>query len=325
VDEVLGSFSEEKAAALSSILRENGTWQCPTLTVLHMLGYGDDRSFRSDPRLKYMPPRMVAGWDLTYGGIRNQDDIAAARKEFQKDLEIVGIMQRLGVGILAGTDTQNPFSLYGFSLHDELGFLVRAGLTPMQALQSATLNPARFFARERDLGTIEKGKFADLVLLNADPLIDIGNTRKIDAVLLDGNVFSRAALDEMLANVEMLARRKGVSEVLIQTIQEKGVNAALAQYRDLKLTRRDTYDFSEDDLIALGYRLINMHKYNEAIAVFGLSVEEYPASYNTYDSLAEAYMDNGNTELAIQNYKKSLELNPNNKNGIEMLKKLTAR
>ena len=325
VDEVLGSFSEEKAAALSSILRENGTWQCPTLTVLHMLGYGDDPSFRSDPRLKYMPARMVAWWDLTYGGIRNQDDIAAARKEFQKDLEIVGIMQRLGVGILAGTDTQNPFSLYGFSLHDELGFLVRAGLTPMQALQSATLNPARFFARERDLGTIEKGKFADLVLLDADPLIDIGNTRKIDAVLLDGNIFSRAALDEMLAKVEILARRKGVSEVLIQTIQEKGVNAALAQYRDLKLTRRDIYDFSEDDLIALGYRLINMHKYNEAIAVLGLSVEEYPASYNAYDSLAEAYMDNGNTELAIQNYKKSLELNPNNKNGIEMLKKLTAR
>jgi hypothetical protein len=86
-----------------------------------------------------------------------------------------------------------------------------------------------------------------------------------------------------------------------------------------------TYDFGEHDLIALGFRLINMHKYDEAIAVLGRSVEEYPASYNTYDSLAKAYMDNGNTELAIQNYKKSLELNPNNKNGIEMLKKLTAR
>ena len=76
-------------------------------------------------------------------------------------------MQKSGVGILAGTDTLNPFCFSGFGLHDELGFLVQAGLTPIEALQAATLNSARFLGKEKEMGTIEKGKIADLVLLEA--------------------------------------------------------------------------------------------------------------------------------------------------------------
>jgi imidazolonepropionase-like amidohydrolase len=91
------------------------------------------------------------------------------------------------------------------SLHDELELFVQAGLSPMEALQTATLNPARFLGREKDLGTIEKGKIADLVLLEASPLESIGNSRKIDAVVVNGKLFPKAELQKMLADVEVLA------------------------------------------------------------------------------------------------------------------------
>jgi imidazolonepropionase-like amidohydrolase len=93
----------------------------------------------------------------------------------------------------------------GFSLHQELALFVRAGLTPMQALQTATRNPAEFMGRLADLGTVEKGKVADLVLLDSNPLEDIGNTRTIRAVVLAGRYFSRADLDRMLKGVEAAA------------------------------------------------------------------------------------------------------------------------
>jgi tetratricopeptide (TPR) repeat protein len=266
---------------------------------------------------------MKATWDPSkVDGARTPEDFAYAKKEFQKDLEVVGAMQKAGVGILAGTDTANPFCFPGFSLHDELGFLVQAGLTPMQALQAATLNPARFLGREKDFGAVEAGKIADLVLLDANPLDDIANTKKIAAVIYDGKVFDRTALDAMLADAAVLAARKPISETMLTTIQQKGVEAAVAQYHGLKATQPRAYDFSENELITLGYRLIRLKKFTDAIVIFKLSVATYPKSYNTYDSLADAYVANADNQLAIQNYRKALELNPNDRNAIEMLKDL---
>jgi tetratricopeptide (TPR) repeat protein len=201
---------------------------------------------------------------------------------------------------------------------------VDAGLSPMQALQAATINPARFFGKEKDLGSIEKGKLADLVLLDGNPLVAIANTKKIDAVVYRGEWFPKASLDAMLAKAEALASRKLIGPVLLQTLQEKGVQAAIEQYRDLKATQPDGYDFSEEELIRPGYQLIKAKKYSDAIEIFKLAVETYPESYNTYDSLGEAYMDNGDKELAIKNYEKSIEINPKNANGIKMLTKLKA-
>ena len=177
-------------------------------------------------------------------GERTPEDFAYSRKEFQKDLQVVGAMESSGVGILAGTDSQNPYSFYGFSLHDELGFLVQAGLSPMQALQATTLNPATFFGLEKDLGTIEKGKIADLVLLDANPLEAIGNTKRIDAVVYRGKLYPKAALDEMLNKVAALAARPLIGSVLFKTIQEKGIEAAVTRYRELKATEPNAYDLS---------------------------------------------------------------------------------
>ena len=116
--------------------------------------------------------------------------------------------------------------------------------------------------------------------------------------------------------------RLPVADVLIKTITEKGIEAGLAQYRDLKTREAKVYDFREPELNRLGYQLMQQKKLKEAIEIFKLNVAEYPRGFNTYDSLAEAYMNNGDTELATLNYKKSLELNPQNTSATEALKRL---
>jgi len=113
-----------------------------------------------------------------------------------------------------------------------------------------------------------------------------------------------------------------IASTLLKTINEKGVEAGIAEYRDLKAKQAATYDFGEPELNDLGYRLMRMGKVKEAVEIFKLNVEAYPQAFNTYDSLGEGYMTLNEHELAVLNYKKSLELNPNNTNAVEMLKKL---
>ena len=113
---------------------------------------------------------------------------------------VVGAMHRIGVRIMAGSDA--PFLVVpGFALHDELALLVKAGLTPMEALQTATRNTTEFAGMSSTLGTVEQGKVADLVVLDADPLQDITNTRRINAVVVNGRLYNRRVLDQMLRKV----------------------------------------------------------------------------------------------------------------------------
>lgn len=207
---MLETFNNEKAADLFARLKRNHTWQCPTLTVLRSIAFLDDPSLGSDPRLKYMPSSIRKSWDPTTDfrfKERTAEDFELARLVFKKQVEVVGLMRRAGVEFLAGTDVLNPYCFPGFSLHDELVLLVGAGLTQMEALQAATLNPARFLGKERELGTVEKGKMADLVLLEANPLVDISNTQKINAVVVRGKLIPKSELQHMLATVEAAAHR----------------------------------------------------------------------------------------------------------------------
>lgn len=207
----LETFSAEKAATLFARLQRNHTWQTPTLTVLRSAAFIDDASFRNDRRLKFLPADVTKGWDPTTDFLfkeRTTEDFELARLVYKKQVELVGMMRREGLDFLAGTDVLNPYCFPGFSLHDELALLVRAGLTPMEALQSATLNPARFLGKEKDLGTVEKGKIADLVLLDANPLQDISNTQRLAAVVVNGRLLDRAALDVLLVRAEVAASKR---------------------------------------------------------------------------------------------------------------------
>ena len=323
----LDTYSPERASTLFGELKKNHTWQCPTLTVLRSTAYADDPSFTDDPRLKYIPRDIASSWNPKADPFlknRTAEDWALSKKVFSKELEIVGAMNRAGVEILAGTDVLNPYCLPGFSLHDELQLLVQAGLTAMQALQAATLNPARFMGREKDLGTVDTGKLADLVLLDANPLEDIGNTKKIAAVVFRGQFFPRASLDEMLAKIEALASRPSIADVLLKTIQEQGADAAIKQYHDLKAAQPTKYDFGESALDNLAERLGEMKKFKEALRIFELNAQENPSSY-TYDSLGEACSEAGDKECAIKSFTKALEISPNDTNAIERLNKLKAK
>lgn len=323
--ELLSSYSDKKAKDLFSVFAKNNTWQCPTLTVLRSFAYMDDPALTNDARVKYMPKSLVAQWnpqnDARLTG-QTPEDYSNAKQVFERQLKLVAGMQHAGVKLLAGTDVMNPYCFPGFSLHDELALMVRAGLTPMEALRTATYNPAAYLGKLDSLGTIEKGKIADLVLLNADPLQDINNTKQIDAVIQGGRLFSKSELSEMQSAVEKIAGKTSIAFVLAETIQSGGIEEAVAQYHKLKETASEEYEFGESELNTLGYQIIGAKRYKDAIEILKLNVEAFPDSGNAYDSLAEAYMLSGEKEASIANYKKSLELDPKNENARQKLKSL---
>src|SRR5262245_7854976 len=201
------TFSAKKEAELFARFIKNGTWQCPTLTVRRSAAYRDDPNFRNDERLKYIPRHLLERWGMQTAN-RGGQSYANEKRLFQKQVEVVGDMGRAGVPLLAGTDTLNPFCFPGFSLHDELALLVKAGLTTTESLRAATLNPAKFVGLDQALGTIEQGKLADLVLLEANPLEEIRNTQRINAVIMNGRFYDRKALDKMLAQAQTLANQR---------------------------------------------------------------------------------------------------------------------
>lgn len=200
------TYSEKEAADVFARFVRNSTWVCPTLTVYNGVLFRSEHGSGNNPRLKYMPP-----W--TRYQVKNDVLVAAATEEgranlkrfCEKQLAIVGAMRDAGVGLLAGTDTYTP----GFGLQDELALFVRAGLSPMEALQTATYNPAKSFGKLDSMGTIEQGKVADLVLLDANPLQDISNTQRVAAVVIGGKIHQKADLQKMLARVEAISKKEG--------------------------------------------------------------------------------------------------------------------
>jgi Amidohydrolase family len=196
-------YDPAKGAALFEIFKKNRTWQCPTLIVAETSTFGREDRIAKDPRRKYFTPTILSrvGFD------DSQRDWDATLRFWKEERKLMRHMHESGVDLmLAGTDAPIVRNVPGFSLHDELKCLVDAGLTPMEALQAATRNPARFLEMERERGTIEAGKVADLVLLGADPLADIQNSIRIEAVVADGRLYDRPALDKLLAEVEAAAR-----------------------------------------------------------------------------------------------------------------------
>jgi imidazolonepropionase-like amidohydrolase len=207
---LLQSYSDKQARELIAKFLRNQTWQVPTLILLRNDAFPTPETDPSrDPRQKYIPLQVLANWQK---GAKDRDK-GATTQEFslrsslmQASLRIVGKMSTAGVPILAGTDTTAPFVFPGSSLHEELALLVRAGLTPMQALEAATKLPAEFLGKQQTQGTIEPDKIADLLLLDANPLDDIHNTQKIRAVILRGKLLDRSFLDELLTKEESFAK-----------------------------------------------------------------------------------------------------------------------
>jgi len=324
-EKMLATYDEERASSLYARFAKNGTWQCPTLAVNRVLAFIDQPDFWNDPRLKYMPKYFRSIWQPENNPLwasRTAEDYAVSKRIFQRQMKTLEEMRRAGVRILAGTDTGNPFCFPGFSLHDELALLVESGFTPLEALQAATLNAAIFQGTGESFGTIEKGKIADLVLLEANPLEHIENTKRITTVVLGGKLFERSQLNEMLANADKIANQKPIADILMKIIEEQDVEAAIRQYDDLKTRDPDAYDLGESQLFRLGYRLLGEKRVKDAIEIFRLNAAEHPQSSYAFSCLGEAYIAEGDKESAVASLKKALELDPDNLDAAALIKKL---
>jgi hypothetical protein len=203
---MLDHFSQERADATYKMLAKNDTFLTPTLVTQREITWIDDLSTQPDPRMQYVSAEELQYWKPENGMMskyRTPEYIATRKREYAKILEEVHRAQTLGVRLLAGTDITIPYTYPGFSLHDELKLLVEADLSPMQALETATTNPARLLGLSKTWGRVQPGFTANLVLLSADPLADIANTSKIDSVVLNGEVLHRARLDQLLAEARV--------------------------------------------------------------------------------------------------------------------------
>jgi hypothetical protein len=208
---MIDEHDHERCAALMASMARSGTWWTPTLQVLQLGARAGDSAFRNDPRLKYVPALFTKLlWAPDADRVAAQPTDATGRGQYstlyRMALGHVGQAHAAGVRILAGTDAGDSYVFPGFGIHDELAEFVRAGLTPAQALRSATLDAAVFAGIDADFGSIEQGKTADLLLLDANPLDDVRHTRRIAGLFLSGKYLDRAALDELLAFAEQQAR-----------------------------------------------------------------------------------------------------------------------
>ena len=206
-EEAVATYSPEKASALWKTLKANNTWVTPTLEGIFVVGHPLPLHF-DKALLADLPQSLVNDWQA---GPPESSPLAARIKELAKlagnDWKLTREMHAAGVPLLAGSDSLDERMVPGISLHLELAQLVKAGFTPLEALQCATQRAAQFLGRESDWGTVSVGKQADLVLLSRDPSPDISNSSTIDSVIFRGEYLDRAALDRLLKNAREAAAR----------------------------------------------------------------------------------------------------------------------
>jgi imidazolonepropionase-like amidohydrolase len=206
-------YSEAEAKEMAAVLKANSTWLSPTLTTMERI-LGQVKSLdevKNLSSLKYVHPLLQSKW-LTankYNKMSSPEDIAHFEKYTKFNLLLVKACKEAGVPIVTGTDAGTSAVVAGFAMHDELELLVKAGLTPEEALMSATTLPATWLGIENKVGTIEINKLADFILLDENPLANIKNIQKISAVCVNGNWVEKKKINTMLAD---LAKRNTQSK-----------------------------------------------------------------------------------------------------------------
>jgi imidazolonepropionase-like amidohydrolase len=200
--------SRDPAACTTTIeaYLRNGVAETPNVVAYRNVVNAKEM-FSDTNHMRLVPPIIRRNWEGMLDTELYREMQSVLRPLVPLYSENARLLNEAGVLLLAGTDVGIPALIPGISLHEELELLVEAGLTPLEALRTATLNPARMLGQAGSLGSIEVGKLADLVLLDANPLADIRNTQRIRAVLADGRVYRRADLDRLLAEVEELNQR----------------------------------------------------------------------------------------------------------------------
>jgi tetratricopeptide (TPR) repeat protein len=240
--------------------------------------------------------------------------------ELQKAITLA--FHRAGVPLMTGTDAEFLGAQPGFGLHTELELFVDIGMTPLEALRAATATPAAAMRIADSVGTIAPGKVADLVLLAANPLADIRNTRRINGVFRAGRWLPQT---QITAALDSLARSYGPVQTalseFVRALETRGPQAAMEVYRQSQ-ERQQIAKPVENVMNSYGYRVLGEGRTKDAIAIFLLNTEAFPGEYNTWDSLAEAYLTDGQRDLAVRYYRKVLELRPGDENATRMLRQM---
>jgi imidazolonepropionase-like amidohydrolase len=205
-DAYVANFDAGYARREYRTLAAKGIYVTPTLNMGRILAFLDRENHSNDEGLAYIGPglRKTYDWRVQRAAKATPAQVAARHKEYQTSMKVLPMLQAAGIPILAGTDAGylNSFNYPGEGLHDELELYVKAGLTPRQALASSVLTGPKFLGHADRYGAVEPGKAADILILDANPLRSVANTRKIRAVVLHGQLLDRAALDKLLADAK---------------------------------------------------------------------------------------------------------------------------
>ena len=196
---------ESKIAEIADATVRAAVWNVPTQSLFeHVTSSEDPETMRNWPEMKYMPATAVDRWVQSKNELLGDNSYAPALAERAIEVrrKLLHELQRSGAGLLLGADSPQIFNVPGFAIHRELAMLVAAGLTPYQALCTGTVNPAVFFEMEDVFGTVEVGKVADLILLDANPLVDISNSRRVHGVMLRGRWLSQQEIATILKELE---------------------------------------------------------------------------------------------------------------------------
>lgn len=299
-------------------------WFSPTMVTNRGVRSMQDSVFTSDPRVSFLPDYMTEDWKprRTMGSQRMMPSLEIMQQLYQNDFQILTILIENKAQIIAGTDYPNPWAFPGFSMHDELEIYVQAGMTPLQALQTATLNPAKVMKNDR-IGSVEKGKLASLVLLNSNPLDDINALRSIESVILRGKVFNRSALDHMLDKTKKRAAMPNLYSFMEELQAGGNLPGSLLELENNYDSLSEKYHMAGLEWLinAEGYKFLGENDFENAIQVLELNTRLYPYSQNVWDSYAEAFLMQGDTAKAITYYQKALDIYPCNQ---EIEKRLLA-
>ncbi|MEP7327423.1 MAG: amidohydrolase family protein [Gemmatimonadota bacterium] len=345
-------------------LQERDIWMTATFVTYDRIyrQVANLDSLLADPATAYVTPYQLALWQRENNRyIRNWGPSGVPKLQERRDFlfKLIRGLHQGGVRIMTGTDAIGPLWIPGWSLHEELRDFVAMGFTPYEALSAATRLPAQYLGQEQVFGTIAPGRRADLVLLDRDPMVDIGNTESIGGVMVRGRWFPRVDLEQKLSR---LAQANRAEERLVQGILERGVVIAAhkrcmssqpplvadaQRLLDLRLTwafARVVRDsgvavaegfantvrsqcpeavlFSEWKINTVGSAFRAQHRLNDAVQVLGFNVRLFPESFLSHYWLAEALLENGDTTQAVVSYQRSVELDPGMQEAIARLKEL---
>ena len=325
-------YSQEDFDKFIESLQANRTYQCPTLVNFTFLasldGSKNERKsilnqIDNEPRFDLATKYHKAWWSQIKANYSKSKKYKGKAEKLLFYKKIVKHLNDNGVKILAGTDTPNPYILPGLSLHEELILLVESGLSTSDVLKTATLYPAQYFDYADYTGTIREKSIADLVILDANPLEDISNTQRINAVILNGKLLTKDSLSAI--RTSQLERMNGYNikdfdQYIYMKLQKEGINTIINNYKLPK--NNSTYTVKEEYLLRLSSVLKSSNLIDDAIKLLEWNIEIFPDYPASYHSLGHLYLEQGDTLNAIENFEIIKDMTPSDTVNLAMLKLL---